>query len=58
MEWVTYLLTFLAGGTLGAVVMAIVAINRVESDFDYRDDWPGDDVHRRGPDRADRDRGL
>jgi hypothetical protein len=38
--------------------MAIVAINRVEKDFVERDDWLGDDVHRRRHDRADRDCGL
>ena len=58
MVWITHLLTFIAGGTLGATLMACLAINRVERDFDDRHDWPGDDVHRRGYDRSDRDRGL
>jgi hypothetical protein len=55
MVWITHLLTFIAGGTLGAAVMAILAINRVERDFD-RHDWLGDDLHRRRHDRSVRDR--
>jgi hypothetical protein len=55
MVWITHLLTFIAGGTLGATLMACLAINRVERDF-ARDDWPGDDVHGRRHDRSERDR--
>jgi hypothetical protein len=36
MLWVTHILAFVAGGTIGAVLMAAVQINRMENRFDER----------------------
>jgi hypothetical protein len=46
MLWVSHILVFIAGGTIGAVVMAILAINWGEED-DYDADAFGLDDHVR-----------
>jgi hypothetical protein len=54
--WITHALTFMAGGAIGATAMACLQINRMQDDFNRRDDRLDDDLCGLHPDRRDRDR--
>ena len=54
MYWFTHFLVFIAGGTLGAALMAALQINRMENEHDVT--WFGDDIRRRDDPDRDRDR--
>jgi hypothetical protein len=50
MMWITHGLMFFAGGTLGAVFIAILQMERLEREYQHEPDWdlvPGARGHQR-----------